>query len=63
MNIKELCLRLKLQKKIGYKNMYKILVQLSSEKEITYQLINELNIDFELRGRVLSAFDNENYSK
>ena len=61
MNQKEFCLRLKLEKGITAKHHLELIQKLGyKNQEITFDLINELELSSELRKKVLHAMKNKN---
>lgn len=64
MSPKEFCLRLKLQKGLGYMSIKRIIDQLGYyEEEITFDLINELELSSDLRNKIFNAMTDERFSK
>lgn len=64
MNQKEFCLRLKLQKGLGYASMKKVIDLLGyQEEEITFDLIHELELSSELHNKVINAMLNDNFKR
>ncbi|CCI81562.1 Rossmann fold nucleotide-binding protein for DNA uptake [Lactobacillus hominis DSM 23910 = CRBIP 24.179] len=64
MNPKEFCLRLKLQKGLGYASIKKVIDQLGYyEEKINFDLINELELSSDLRNKIFDAMTDVRFEK